>query len=93
MQVGLNIPPFLSQNRQFDQNEIAETERIARLRIHVERIMKLIKENRIFSSNIPLPLVGSINQIWTALANFDKPIESGWGYNYIRTQFLCVFSA
>lgn len=81
-QVGLNIPPFLRQNAQFDSSEIQETETIARLRIHVERIMKRIKENRIFATNMPLSLVGSVNQIWAVacmLANFDKPIVSGWG--------------
>ena len=79
---SLNIPPFLCENRQFDASEITETETIARLRIHVERIMRRVKENRIFSSNIPLSLVGSVNQIWSVacmLVNFNNPIVSGWG--------------
>lgn len=80
--VGLNLPPFLSQQGQFSQEEIMETETIAKLRIHIERINKRIKENNIFSSSIPMTLMGSINQIWAVsclLANFDKPIVSGWG--------------
>ena len=79
---SLNIPPFLCENRKFDASEIAETETIARLRIHVERIMRRVKENRIFSSSIPLSLVGSMNQIWSVaymLVNLNNPVVSGWG--------------
>ena len=67
--VTLNIPPFLS--------EIRETEQIARLRKHVERMNKRIKENHLFDSAIPMFLAGSINQLWTVaclLANFKESL-------------------
>ena len=44
--------------------------------------MRRVKEYRIFSSNIPISLVGSVNQIWSVaciLVNFNNPIVSGWG--------------
>jgi hypothetical protein len=41
--VTLNIPPFLISKRRFSGSEIRETEQIARLRIHVERMNKRIK--------------------------------------------------
>ena len=64
------------------EEEIKVTETVACLRIHVERIMRQIKENRIFSTNLPMSLIGSVDQIWAVaclLVNFWKPIVSGWG--------------
>ena len=75
--VGLNIPPFLHCNQQFTSAEVAETQQIAAVRIHVERAIERIKRFKIFSSPIPLSLTGSINQIWTVsamLTNFKKPL-------------------
>ena len=79
--VTLNIPPFLSSKRRFSGSEIRETEQIARLRIHVERMNKRIKENHLFDSAIPMSLAGSINQLWTVaclLANFKGPLVQSW---------------
>ena len=74
---SLNIPPFLRGQSQFSKAEIQQTEEIASLRIHVERFIRRVKENHIFDSEIPLTLMGSINQIWTVavlLANFKGPL-------------------
>lgn len=38
--VHLNIPPFLRQKKQLDENEVLVTRRIASLRIHIERAME-----------------------------------------------------
>jgi len=48
----LTIPPFLSRTRslQFTSKEVTETQQIARLRIHVERAIRRIKEYQIFDS-------------------------------------------
>ena len=46
--VTLNIRPFLSSKRQFTPEEIKETEQIAKLRIHIERLNRRIKENHLF---------------------------------------------
>ena len=75
--VSLNIPPFLSNNSQFSVAEVAETQDIAALRIHVERAIERVKRYKIFSTVIPLTLLGSINQLWaiaTILANLKNPL-------------------
>ena len=76
--VTLNIPPFLTNKRsQFSKGEVTETQSIARLRIHVERAIRRVKEFHIFDSVLPLSMAGSINQIWTVcalLTNFRGPL-------------------
>lgn len=75
--VGLNIPPFLQARGQFTMEQVVETKTIAKLRIHVERAIRRIKEFHIFDSDVPLNLVGSINQIYTIvclLTNFQGPL-------------------
>ena len=73
----LIIPPFLSANDQFDKQQVRKMNEIARLRVHVERAIRRVKENHIFDKAIPLNLIGSINQIWTVcclLTNFRGPL-------------------
>ncbi|CAH1230754.1 THAP2 [Branchiostoma lanceolatum] len=74
----LNIPPFLSSKRsQFSKEEVEATQSIARVRIHVERAIRRVKEFHIFDSVLPLSLAGSVNQIWTVctlLTNFRGPL-------------------
>jgi hypothetical protein len=79
--VTLNIPPFLSSNGRFTGKEIQDTEQIACLRIHVERMNKQIKENHLFDSSVPMSLAGSINQLWTVaclIGNFKGPTGKAW---------------
>ncbi|XP_061170304.1 uncharacterized protein LOC133179609 [Saccostrea echinata] len=45
---GLGIPPFLGAKGKFSRNEVATTHEIARLRIHVERAIRRVKEYHIF---------------------------------------------
>jgi hypothetical protein len=73
----LNIPPFLSSDHQFTPSQVAETQEIAKVRIHVERAIQRIKLYHLFSSPIPLSLTGTINQLWTVaalLTNFQNPL-------------------
>ena len=75
--IGLNLPPFLHCSSQFSAQQIQETKQIAKLRIHVERAIRRIKEFHIFDSPIPLNLMGTINQIYTViclLVNFQGPL-------------------
>ena len=74
---SLIIPPFLSANAQFTTQEVQTMNEIARLRVHVERAIRRVKEYHIFDKVIPLNLTGSINQIWTVcclLTNFHGPL-------------------
>ncbi|XP_061162591.1 uncharacterized protein LOC133200491 [Saccostrea echinata] len=76
-QASLIIPPFLGEKGKFSASEVAQTHEIARLRIHVERAIRRIKEYHIFDGVIPLNLAASINQIWTVcaiLTNFRGPL-------------------
>ena len=79
--VPLNISPFLSSKGRFTGKEIQDTEQIACLRIHVERMNKRITKNHLFDSAVPMSLAGSINQLWTVaclLAHFKGPIVKAW---------------
>ena len=74
---SLVIPPFLSKKTQLDKDEVSTTQVIARLRIHVERAIRHIKEYQIFSGVVLLSLAGTINQMWTVcslLTNFQGPL-------------------
>lgn len=76
-QASLAIPPFLGEKGKFSATEVQKTHEIARLRIHVERAIRRIKEYHIFDGVIPLNLTASINQIWTVcciLTNFRGPL-------------------
>ena len=73
----LVIPPFLRDKGQFEAHEVSSTHQIARLRIHIERAIRRVKEFHIFDGVIPLSLAGSINQVWTVcclLTNFRRPL-------------------
>ena len=75
--IGLNLPPVLQSSSQFSALQVQETKQIAKLRIHVERAIRRIKEFHIFDSPIPLNLMGTINQIYTViclLVNFQGPL-------------------
>lgn len=77
--VGLNIPPFLGEKGRFSMAEVEATELIASVRIHVERVIRRVKENHFFDSVIPMTMAGSLNQVWTVaclLANFKGPMIS-----------------
>ena len=50
-------------SEQFEENEVTETQNIARVRIHVERAIRRIKENHLFDKVIPSNLAGTINQL------------------------------
>ena len=62
----LNIPPFLGSQSHLSEKDVKTTQKIARLRIHVEQAIGKVKSRfRVFQSSIPLTLVGSANQTWS----------------------------
>lgn len=75
--VTLAIPPFIRNDRQLTQEEVSKTQEIARLRIHVERAIRRIKEYHIFDRTLPMTTMGSINQVWKVcamLTTFQDPL-------------------
>ncbi|XP_023685266.2 uncharacterized protein [Paramormyrops kingsleyae] len=75
-------PAFLSGRSQMSACEVKETQDIARLRVHVERLIRRVKEHKLFDSEIPLRLFGSINQLYTVaclLTNYENgPLVKAW---------------
>lgn len=61
--VALNIPPFLRNKQQLCEIEVFETRIIANRRIHVERVIRLTKKNKIMSEKFPHHLWHLANEI------------------------------
>ncbi|KAI7789388.1 hypothetical protein IRJ41_018296, partial [Triplophysa rosa] len=63
-------PAFLSKREQMSANEVRETQSIARLRVHVERLIRRVKQNKF------------INQLFTVaclLVNYQNgPLVKAW---------------
>ncbi|XP_046874028.1 uncharacterized protein LOC124466285 [Hypomesus transpacificus] len=75
-------PPFLQKRSQMLAECVLQTQKIARLRVHVERVIRRVKENKLFDSVIPLSIAGSINEMYTVaclLVNYqNKPLVRAW---------------
>ncbi len=75
-------PAFVIQRAQMAEADVLETQSIARLRVHVERLIRRVKENKLFETTIPLAISGSINQIFTVtclLSDFKNgPLVKSW---------------
>lgn len=77
--VTLNIPPFLGENAQMSKEDVISTQQIASVRIHIERATNLIKNYHIWDGEVPLSLIGLVNQMWSVcafLANARDPLIS-----------------
>ena len=75
--VKLNIPPFKKSGQQMTAADVQRTQRIAKVRIHIERLMERIKEFQIFSRIIPVTLFPIVNQMWAVcclLTLFQAPL-------------------
>lgn len=71
--VGLNIPPSKLQP-QLTEDELAETRRIASVRINVERVIGRLKQYHILD-NTPNTMAGIVDRIFyvcRVLTNFSK---------------------
>ncbi len=75
-------PAFISGRSQMSACEVRETQAIARLRVHVERLIRRVKEHKFFDTEIPLRLFGNINQLYTVaclLTNYENgPLVKAW---------------
>lgn len=75
-------PAFLSKNTQMSRENVMQTQSIARLRVHVERCIRRVKENKLFDSEIPLSVCGNIDQLFSVacfLVNYQNgPLVKAW---------------
>ena len=79
-QVKVKVPPFVRSKRQFTPSEISECKRIARARIHIERVMGRLKEFRLLDHTLPLTLLDIIDEVWliaAAITNLQPPLVKG----------------
>ena len=75
--ITLNFPPFKGSRSQLTGAEKEETERIASVRIHVERAIGRVKNYHILEGVMPLSLASVADQIFTVccyLTNFLPPL-------------------
>lgn len=64
---SLNIPPFRSSTSQFSSQDVLKTQEIAKLRIHVERAIRRVKNFHIFDGVLSLSLVPLASQMFKLL--------------------------
>jgi len=64
------------------KEDVQQTQSIARVRVHVERCIRRVKENKLFDKVIPLSVCGSIDQLFTVaclLVNYQNgPLVKAW---------------
>ena len=75
--VDLNIPSFVTGGRQFTNDEVLHTRKIASVRIHVERAIGRIRNFYILKGKLPITLTPLANQIVSVcawLSNFQPSL-------------------
>ncbi|XP_047433924.1 uncharacterized protein LOC125003789 isoform X2 [Mugil cephalus] len=68
-------PAFLSGRPQTPAGEFRETQALACLRVHVEGLIRRVKEHKFFNTVIPHQLFGNINQLFAVaclLTNYEN---------------------
>ncbi|KAF4114180.1 hypothetical protein G5714_004403 [Onychostoma macrolepis] len=75
-------PAFLSNKRQMSREDVRQTQSIAHLRVHVERCIRRVKENKLFDKDIPLSICGNIDELFSVacfLVNYQNgPLVKAW---------------
>ena len=62
----LNIPPFKGSKSFLSLEDVVKTQKIAAVRIHVERAISGVKTKfHILDRDIPLSMFGCVNQMWS----------------------------
>ncbi|KAE8746817.1 hypothetical protein FOCC_FOCC006454 [Frankliniella occidentalis] len=70
-------PPFLRNNRKFSRAEAVQCAKIARARVHIERVIQRVRCFNILKSRIPwnlVPFIDDLVIIVSALVNLGNPI-------------------
>ncbi|XP_062383849.1 uncharacterized protein LOC134081999 [Sardina pilchardus] len=80
----IHRPVFLTKGKQMSVDEVTHTQSVARLRVHVERLIRRVKEHKLFDTVIPMSISGSINQLFTVaclLVNYQcGPLVKAWSH-------------
>ncbi|XP_051802466.1 uncharacterized protein LOC127533431 [Acanthochromis polyacanthus] len=75
-------PAFLHSKKQMSGEDVRQTQSIARLRVHVERCIRRVKENKLFDKDIPLSVCGNIEELFSVacfLVNYQNgPLVKAW---------------
>lgn len=77
LRVKLNIPAFTKNKPQLSAEDVTTTRRIARVRIHVERVIRRLKVFKILSGTVPvssLTLFDDILLVCSALVNLRSDL-------------------
>ena len=69
-------PAFLSNKQQMSRESVRQTQSIACLRVHVERCIRRVKENKLFDKDIPLSICGNIDELFS-VAHFLVNYQNG----------------
>ena len=75
--IRLNIPPFLQKNKQMAVEDVFLTKKIARLRVHVERVIGRVKDYKILKNTLPATMWDSLSNVvyvCCMLSNFEPPL-------------------
>ena len=68
--VTLNIPPFLSEKLQLSLAEETSTRKVASVRVHVQRAISRIKNDRVLHQ--VAPITNDLDKIWTVYVPINK---------------------
>ena len=68
----LNIPPFSSSACQMSASDTYLTPKIAKHRVHVERVIAKVKTYKMLSHRVPTSLFHQINKIWSVCAMLTR---------------------
>uniref|UniRef100_A0A672FA09 THAP-type domain-containing protein n=1 Tax=Salarias fasciatus TaxID=181472 RepID=A0A672FA09_SALFA len=82
MAIMVYRPAFLQSKKQMSGEDVRQTQSIARLRVHVERCIRRVKENKLFDKDIPLSVCGNTEELFS-LACFlvncqNGPLVKAW---------------
>ncbi len=92
----IHRPAFVTKGTQMSAGEVRHTQSVARLRVHVERLIRRVKEHKLFDAVIPLFISGSINQLFAVsclLINYQNgPLVKAWAQWVYSVILVCVLS-
>ena len=75
-------PAFLGNKQQMSPEDVLQTQSIARLRVHVERCIRRVKENKLLDRDIPLSICRNMDQLFSVacfLVNYQNgPLVKAW---------------